>query len=125
MGEQPTTLEVIITSFFLVQHWDGNGMQTLAVAPTREQAQSARDALARERRTSFLLWGDLIVVEVPMVSDAASIAALVQSHIVEGSEEWLAEQDAAEAAEQAKREARNRRAQGLPVNEQGFGWWPQ
>ena len=118
-------MEVTITSFFLVQHWDGNGMQTLAVAPTREQAQSARAALARERRTSFLLWGDLIVVEVPMVSDAASIAALVQSHIVEGADELLAECDAAKAAEQAEREAKQRRAQGTPDNEQGFGWWPQ
>ena len=128
MGEQPTTLEVIITSLFLIASCDGLETSVVAVAPTREQAQAARDALIRERRTTFALWGepnDLHVVELPMVSDAASIAALVQSHIVEGSEEWLAEQDAAEAAEQAKREARNRRALGLPVNEQGFGWWPQ
>lgn len=60
-----------------------------------------------------------------MVSDAASIAALVQSHIVEGADELLAERDAAKAAEQAEREAKQRRAQGTPDGEQGFGWWPQ
>ena len=38
---------------------------------------------------------------------------------------YIRERDAAKAAEQAEREAKQRRAQGTPDGEQGFGWWPQ
>lgn len=59
-----------------------------------------------------------------MVTDAASIAALVQSQVVPNADEILAEYAEREAAVETEREAKQCRAQGTPVNEQGFGWWP-
>lgn len=121
-------MEVTITSLFLVQHWDGESSSTLAAAPTRALAQEALDAIAREPGTNISLWGDfrdLHITEVPMVTDAASIAAFVQSQVVPDADEIIAERAAADAAVEAEREAKQHRAQRTPADDAGFEWWPQ
>lgn len=121
-------MEVIITSLFLVQHWDGESSRTLTAAPTRALAQEALDAIAREPGTHISLWGDfrdLHITEVPMVTDAASIAAIVQSQVRPDADEILAERAEREAAVEAERVAKQHRAQRTPADDAGFGWWPQ
>ena len=128
MGEQPTTLEAIITSFFLVQHWDGESSRTLTAAPTRALAQEALDAIAREPGTHISLWDDirgLHISESPMVTDAADIAAIVQSLVVPDADEILAGRAEREASVEAERVAKKHRAQRTPADDAGFGWWPQ
>ena len=91
-------------------------------------AQAALDAIAREPGTHISLWGDfrdLHITEVPMVTDAASIAAIVKQQVVADADEILAERAAADAAEQAERVAKQHRAQRTPADDAGFEWWPQ
>ena len=97
------------------------------MAGSRESAEATLAALRAEPRASTNLWDDsesLWIQEVPMVSTATDIAAFVLSQVHPDADEILAERAAAKAAEQAEREAKQHRAQGTPVNEQGFGWWP-
>ena len=60
-----------------------------------------------------------------MVTDAASIAAFVQSQVVPDADEIIAERAAADAAVEAEREAKQHRAQRTPADDAGFEWWPQ
>ena len=91
-------------------------------------AQEALDSIAREPGTRIALWNDiggLHISEVPMVTDAADIAAIVQGQVVPDADEILAERTERQAAEQAEREAKQHRAQCPPADDAGFEWWPQ
>ena len=73
-------------------------------------AQEALDSIAREPGTRIALWNDiggLHISEVPMVTDAADIAAIVQGQVV------------------PEREAKQHSAQCTPADDAGFEWWPQ
>jgi len=91
-------------------------------------AQEALDSIAREPGTRIALWDDiggLHISEVPMVTDAADIAAIVEGQVVPGADEIIAERAAADAAVEAEREAKQHRAQCTPADGAGFEWWPQ
>ena len=91
-------------------------------------AQEALDAIAREPGTHISLWDDfrgLHITEVPMVTDAASIAAIVKQQVRPDADEILAERAEREAAVEAERVAKQHRAQRTPADDAGFGWWPQ